>query len=84
MTWNFRIIFHDTDEYTWYGVHEVYYNQNDGIYAYTKEAMDLTNETEKELKEYIDMIQRDVNRSPILVQSEIILPEEPDNENLLE
>ena len=80
MTWNCRIIYHDKDKYPWFGVHEVYYNQNGGIYAYTIEAMDLTGETEGELKEYIDMIQRDVNRSPILVQSEIILPVDPDDE----
>jgi hypothetical protein len=71
--WNFRIIFHDADDYPWYGVHEVYYNQNDTIYAYTKEAMDLTNETEKELREYINMVQRDVNRNTILVESKIVL-----------
>ena len=80
MTWNCRIIYHDKDEYPWFGVHEVYYNQEGCIYTYTIEAMDLTGETEGELKEYIDMIQRDVNRSPILIQSEIILPVEPDDE----
>jgi hypothetical protein len=81
MTWNCRIIYHDKDKYPWFGVHEVYYNAEGEIYTYTIEAMDLTGETEAELKEYIDMIQRDVNRAPILIQSEVILPVDPNDDD---
>jgi hypothetical protein len=79
VTWNFRILYHDKDEYPWYGVHEVFYNEDGNIYTYTENAMDLIGETEEYVKSYVDMVQKDINRLPILVESEIILAE-PDYE----
>ena len=71
-TWNLRIIYHDSDKYPWYGVHEVFYNENGEIMYYTIDTMDITGESEEELKKYVDLIQKDINRSPILVQSQIV------------
>lgn len=71
--WNCRIICHDKDEYPWYGVHEVFYNNDGSIYGYTESAIDITGDTEKEVKKYARMIMRDINKSPILIESEIVI-----------
>ena len=69
--WNIRIIYHDKGELPWYGVHEVYYDDNENIYTYATEAESITGETIDEVKEYLEMIQKDINNSPILIESEI-------------
>lgn len=70
-TWNMRIIYHDKDEHPWYGVHEVFYNEDKSIWSYTLDAVDITGETEEELKKYLGMVVNDINRAPILIESEI-------------
>ena len=70
--WNLRIIYHDKEEYPWYGVHEVFYSKNNEIMYYTINAVDITGETTKKLRDYVDLIQKDINRAPILVESEIV------------
>ena len=71
-TWNLRIIYHDSDKYPWYGVHEVFYNENLEITNYTINSVDISGESEEEVKNYINMIQKDINRAPILIKSEIV------------
>ena len=71
--WNIRIIHHDKDEHPWFGVHEVFYNDDQSIYAYTTEAIDISGETEEDVKEYVRMIVKDIESSPILNQSEIVI-----------
>ncbi len=70
--WTLQIIYHDKEKYPWYGVHEIFYNDDGSIYAYTEDAMDVTGETVEELKEYAQMIVNDINKAPILIQSEIV------------
>lgn len=80
--WNIRIIHHDKSELHWFGVHEVFYNDDDSIYAYTKDAIDISGETEEDVKNYVQMIVIDINRFPVLKESEIVFvnDEELDDE----
>ena len=69
--WNNRIIKHEKDGTTWYSVHEVFYNEDGSIYAYTDDAITIIGETEEETIEQVEQILRDIKDTPVLVASEI-------------
>ena len=69
--WNNRIIKHEKDGTIWYGVHEVFYNKDGSIYAYTEDAITIIGETEEETIEQVEQILRDIKDTPVLVASEI-------------
>jgi len=53
--WNHRIVKRkekglDGKDEWFYGIHEVYYDENDKPYMLTKEPIDITGETEEDLK----------------------------------
>lgn len=53
MTWNYRVIYHDNEEEPWYGIHEVYYDNEDNPQACTKNPTSITGETYSELQDDI-------------------------------
>ena len=69
--WNNRVIKHEKDGATWYSVHEVFYNEDGSIYAYTDNAITIIGETEEEAVEQAEQILRDIKDTPVLVASEI-------------
>tara|TARA_B100000676_G_C17633723_1_gene607971 strand:+ start:105 stop:341 length:237 start_codon:yes stop_codon:yes gene_type:complete len=69
--WNNRIIKHEKNGTIWYGVHEVFYNKDGSIYAYTEDAITIIGETEEETIEQMKQILRDIKDTPVLVASEI-------------
>ena len=69
--WNNRIIKHEKDGTIWYGVHEVFYNKDGSIYAYTEDAITIIGETEEETIRQAEQILRDIKDTPVLVASEI-------------
>ncbi len=69
--WNNRIIKHEKDGATWYSVHEVFYNEDGSIYAYTEDAITIIGETGEEAVEQVEQILRDIKDTPVLVASEI-------------
>ena len=69
--WNNRIIKHEKNGAIWYGVHEVFYNKDGSIYAYTEDAITIIGETEEETIEQAEQILRDIKDTPVLVASEI-------------
>ena len=69
--WNNRIIKHEKGGVTWYSVHEVFYNEDGSIYAYTEDAITIIGETEEEAVEQVEQILRDIKDTPVLVASEI-------------
>ena len=69
--WNNRIIKHEKDGVTWHSVHEVFYNKDGSIYAYTEDAITIIGETEEETIEQVEQILRDIKDTPVLAASEI-------------
>ena len=69
--WNNRIIKHEKDGVTWYSVHEVFYNKDGSIYAYTEDPITIVGETEEEAVEQAEQILRDIKDMPVLVASEL-------------
>lgn len=79
MTWNNQIIFHDKDKEPWYGLHEVF-RDGEKILNYTEEAIDFVcdeDETEQGIIKSLELALRDVQKWPVLIESEIVLEEDP-------
>ena len=68
---NNRIIKQEKDGVTWYSVHEVFYNKDGSIYAYTEDAITIIGETEEETIGQAEQILRDIKDTPVLAASEI-------------
>ena len=69
--WNNRTIKHEKNKTTWYSVHEVFYNKDGSIYAYTEDPITIVGETEEEAVEQAEQILRDIKDMPVLVASEL-------------
>ena len=69
--WNNRIIKHEKDEHVWYSIHEVMYNEDGSIYAYSEDPITIVGETERETIEQVEQILSDIYAKPVLVASEI-------------
>ena len=73
MTWNFRLVRHvgPPPKKIWYGVHEVFYNDKGRAFTMTEDPVNITGETPKEMRRYLQMISRDIRRLPVLDLSRI-------------
>lgn len=69
MTWNYRIIQHDT----YFGLHECFYNEQGEIYGFTEEAIVVCNLDEgiELIQKQLDMMSADIKRSPALIEKDI-------------
>lgn len=77
-TWNYRIIHHDKDERPWFAVHEVFYNPDQTIYAYTEDPIDIVGDTDDDVKKSAKLIFMDVIKHPVLKESEIVIVDNGD------
>jgi len=69
MTWNYRIIHHDDHEHPYYGLHEVYYYENDNsISTWTVDATVVGDDAD-EIISSLKMMLKDAESKPILVHS---------------
>ncbi len=66
MTWNFRLVKHTNRRLVWYAVHEVFYNDAGKPFTMTEDPVDITDKSPAEVRNYLEMIQRDIQRLPIL------------------
>jgi len=67
MTWNFRLIRHSEGPAPlWYAVHEVFYNDAGEPFTMTEDPVDITGESPAEVQKYLEMVQQDIRRLPIL------------------
>ena len=68
--WNHRVLKETLNGEDWYSVREVFYNDDDSIYAYTEEPVDIAGESISALKEYVQWI-LDCLDKDILVAGEV-------------
>ena len=69
--WNNRIIKHEKNGTIWYGVHEVFYNKDGSIYAYTEDPITIVGETKSETIGQVEQILRDIKDTLVIDASEI-------------
>jgi hypothetical protein len=54
LTWNYRIIRHVDPEGEWYGIHEVYYDDQGQPHSLTANPVPIDAETPEELRRLLD------------------------------
>ena len=69
--WSNRIVKHEKDDTVWYGVHEVFYNDNGGINGYTEDPITILGETEKDVKSQLEMIMKDIENHEVIDASTV-------------
>lgn len=75
--WNYRIIYHDEDlnpENRWYGLHEVYYNDERIVDGWTKNPTKFvcgSDETHADIIGALEMALSDSRKFPVLKISEL-------------
>lgn len=73
MSWNYRIIHHDTDAEPWYGLHEVYYDGDGSVMAWTKDAARFSAYTLQGVQESLLWARGDARKRPVLLESQALL-----------
>jgi hypothetical protein len=73
MTWNYRVIEHDTPEPAdgTFGIHEVYYDDQGRVKAWTEKAVGVAAETVVALGEELE-IMAEALKKPVLKESELL------------
>ena len=75
MMWNNRIVKHKKDvgvqSYSWYSVHEVFYNENGGINGYTEDPISIVGETVEDVKSQLKMIMKDIEKHEVIDASTV-------------
>jgi len=69
-TWNHRVVKKTLAGNDFYAVHEVHYNDNGSIFAYTEEPVDISGESIEDLREYCQWI-LDCFDKEVLVDGEV-------------
>ncbi len=68
--WNCRVIKRTVNNETLYGIHEVFYNNDGSIYAYTSEPIQVQCESLEDLREYIQWMLNCIDKE-VLVDGEV-------------
>jgi hypothetical protein len=68
--WNHRVIKEQLAGEDWYSVREVFYNDDDSIYAYTEEPVDICGESIENLREYLQWCLASLDKD-ILIDGEV-------------
>jgi hypothetical protein len=72
LSWNYRIIREDRpDKEEYFAIHEVYYDEKNNVYAWTKDPIDICVDTEKEIIETLEDMLKDAKKYPVLKMSEL-------------
>ena len=71
MTWNYRIIKHDSEKHSYFAIHEVFYNNNGKITSFTENPIDIVGETKIDIKRILKQMTLDT-ATPTLKESELL------------
>lgn len=79
--WNHRVIQKNYPEenYTEYSIREVFYNDDNTIYAYTENPMRLHGESIESLRKYLEWCLKALDQ-PVLIDGEVMFNDNGDNE----
>jgi hypothetical protein len=69
--WNHRVVKQiGPDGSEWYSIREVFYNDDDTIYAYTQKPVDIGGDTIEDIREYLNWCLNCLD-TPILIDGEV-------------
>ena len=75
MNWNYRVILHDKDEDQWYGLHEVFYDDDGQVTSWTEHACRFTaylHEGAGSIYGSLLKARVDAQKRPVLKESELL------------
>lgn len=70
MSWNYRVVKHEDEHEVWYGLHEVYYDEEHNPDGFSEKPIDPRGTTVEELRGDIDLMLQAFNR-PVLDYGEL-------------
>jgi len=70
MTWNYRIIKHDTAKSIYFAVHEVFYDDSGKITNWTKELIDITGDSKNDIADILKQMTLDI-KTTVLKESKL-------------
>lgn len=68
MSWNYRIIKHDTEDFR---VHEVYYDKAGNIEGWTKEGILMEGDAPEDIWQQLEYVLQDTKSKPVLDLKEL-------------
>ena len=71
MTWNYRIIKHDTEKRNYFAIHEVFYDNKGKITSWTENPIDIVGESKAYIKSVLKQMVVDIE-TPTLKESELL------------
>lgn len=74
MSWDYRLIHHNTDEHEWIGLHEVFYDKDGSIRYWTEYPSRIVfdiDEVDFSLSDELEAM-KEADNKPILLESELI------------
>jgi len=71
MTWNYRIIEHDSENRSYFAIHEVFYNNKGEITSFTENPIDIVGESKIDIKNILKQMTLDTT-TPTLKESELL------------
>ncbi|HUY52958.1 MAG TPA: hypothetical protein VMV24_00050 [Candidatus Dormibacteraeota bacterium] len=71
MTWNYRIIKHDTEKRNYFAIHEVFYDNKGKITSWTENPIDIVGESKTDIKSILKQMVVDIE-TPTLKESELL------------
>jgi len=79
--WNHRVVkkYYPKDDYTEFSIKEVYYNDDDSIYAYMENPCKVTGESLESLRQFLQRCLKSLDQ-PVLVDGEIVFVDDGDSE----
>jgi hypothetical protein len=72
MTWNYRIIKHDTGNISHYAIHEVFYDDDGKIMAWTEDAIEVSGESERDISHILRLMLKDTKNHEVLLESKLL------------
>jgi hypothetical protein len=71
MTWNYRIIKHDTAKRNHFAIHEVFYDDKGKITNWTEQPIDIMGESKADIKRLLKQMTLDIE-TPILSETDLL------------
>ncbi len=78
--WNHRVLRETlpNGEY-YYSIHEVFYNDDGSIYAYTKDPIDVGGESIKDIRQTLNWIRKCL-KNPVLIAEDVVFVNKEESE----
>ena len=71
MTWNYRIVKHDTGKTAYFAVHEVFYDDKGKVTNWTADPIDIVGDNKSEVVKTLKQMTSDIT-TPVLKESELL------------